>query len=297
MSVQLRRAVKATFPALVPAIRTLRQTVYREPALRLRVAMKALFDTIDRKADAADLRVNIGGGHFIKRHWKVLDVPPGTRNYLSSIIDYGCDLCTFDPLPFADGQVRLFYTSHCLEHLPEIYCRHLFKEVHRSLKPGGAIRITVPDYDKAADAFEAGNEAFFCRDIYGIDNWSKYRNMTGDKLAYAFVYYFAGFMAGKIPAEEVRRLYAELGREAFANEIVSRIPLDSQGVQAQVGNHINWFTKTKLIAMLKDAGFGDAYVSERDQSRFPEMRTPWHRVGSQFDHRYPLISLYVEAVR
>jgi SAM-dependent methyltransferase len=48
-------------------------------------------------------------------------------------------------LPFEDSSIDYAYTSHFLEHLSRGDAERLIKEVFRTLKPGGVIRIVVPD--------------------------------------------------------------------------------------------------------------------------------------------------------
>ena len=61
--------------------------------------------------------INVGGGHFTRRHWRTLDVPHGTRNYWKGTINYPFDLCTKNPWPFLDNSVYLFYSSQTLQHI------------------------------------------------------------------------------------------------------------------------------------------------------------------------------------
>lgn len=48
-------------------------------------------------------------------------------------------------LPFPDQSVDAVYFSHVLEHLHLDEGKHLLTECHRILKPGGVIRVVVPD--------------------------------------------------------------------------------------------------------------------------------------------------------
>lgn len=48
-------------------------------------------------------------------------------------------------LPFPDRSVDYVYTSHVLEHLAAADARKLIEEVFRVLKPGGMVRLVVPD--------------------------------------------------------------------------------------------------------------------------------------------------------
>jgi len=47
--------------------------------------------------------------------------------------------------PFADASFDCVYSSHMLEHLHPGDANHCLSEIHRILKPGGVVRIAVPD--------------------------------------------------------------------------------------------------------------------------------------------------------
>lgn len=48
---------------------------------------------------------------------------------------------------FADDSVSLIYVSHCLEHFSHLHVVDVLREWRRVLKPGGVLRISVPDFD------------------------------------------------------------------------------------------------------------------------------------------------------
>ncbi len=48
-------------------------------------------------------------------------------------------------LPFADDSVEKIYSSHFLEHIPEKKGKHVVGECFRVLRPGGRMRLVVPD--------------------------------------------------------------------------------------------------------------------------------------------------------
>lgn len=52
-----------------------------------------------------------------------------------------------NPLPWADGTFTAVYASHVLEHLFVGQARRVLKECHRVLKPGGVVRMVVPDLE------------------------------------------------------------------------------------------------------------------------------------------------------
>ena len=59
-------------------------------------------------------------------------------------------------LPFPDNSLGGVYASHVIEHFDDKCVRRLFGEVHRVLKPGGAVRLIVPSLEYAIDAYVSG---------------------------------------------------------------------------------------------------------------------------------------------
>jgi predicted SAM-dependent methyltransferase len=53
-------------------------------------------------------------------------------------------------IPHAGGTVEAIYTSHMLEHLDRAEARAFLAECRRVLKPGGILRLAVPDLRNAA---------------------------------------------------------------------------------------------------------------------------------------------------
>jgi SAM-dependent methyltransferase len=51
-------------------------------------------------------------------------------------------------IPFADSSVDMVYHSHVLEHLDRGVASQFIRECARVLKPGGLIRIVVPDFER-----------------------------------------------------------------------------------------------------------------------------------------------------
>lgn len=47
---------------------------------------------------------------------------------------------------FADASVDLIYASHVLEHFPRHETHAVLSEWHRVLRPGGIVRLAVPDF-------------------------------------------------------------------------------------------------------------------------------------------------------
>jgi len=58
-------------------------------------------------------------------------------------------------LPFIDGSIDYAYASHVLEHLALVDAQKLVNEILRVLKPGGIVRLVVPDLAYGAQCYLA----------------------------------------------------------------------------------------------------------------------------------------------
>jgi len=56
-------------------------------------------------------------------------------------------------IPFNGESFEVVYHSHLLEHFPKNYAPGFLNECHRVLKPGGIIRIAVPDLEQIARSY------------------------------------------------------------------------------------------------------------------------------------------------
>jgi predicted SAM-dependent methyltransferase len=59
-----------------------------------------------------------------------------------------------DLSPFADGSAALVYACHCLEHFPRQAVPRVLVEWRRVLRPGGILRLSVPDFDRIVEIYE-----------------------------------------------------------------------------------------------------------------------------------------------
>lgn len=53
-------------------------------------------------------------------------------------------------IPYADNSCEVVYHSHVLEHFPRLVALNFIRECYRVLKPGGIIRVVVPDLESIA---------------------------------------------------------------------------------------------------------------------------------------------------
>jgi hypothetical protein len=67
--------------------------------------------------------------------------------------DHGSEIF---PLPYADGTIDEIRASHVLEHFPHRQVEAVLKDWSRALKPGGKLKIAVPDFRKIAEGYLSG---------------------------------------------------------------------------------------------------------------------------------------------
>jgi len=95
-------------------------------------------------------RVNLGCGRRRHPEWTNCDLVPDGPEVIR------CDLRR--PLPFPTASCEAVYAAHVLEHLAVGEARRLVAEIHRVLRPGGVVRIVVPDLENIARAYLASLE-------------------------------------------------------------------------------------------------------------------------------------------
>ena len=139
--------------------------------------------------------------------------------------------------------MELVFSSHCFEHMSDEAALFTLEECMRILKPGGVVRIAVPDMDKAFEAYKKGDRGFF--ENGGV-------TCIGPTLERLLVNFFSSYSSGggpQVPAAEVRVKLEELGKYEFCRWCVSQLDGD------QRPSHINAYDSEKLASLLKGIGF------------------------------------------
>jgi hypothetical protein len=98
------------------------------------------FHTKNYLLDPACTHLNLAcGTSFItEQGWINVDFAPAAKEVLK--------LNLLDQLPFPDHQFQAIYSSHFLEHVPIDKVQRLLLDWRRLLKPGGRLRLVLPDF-------------------------------------------------------------------------------------------------------------------------------------------------------
>ena len=89
--------------------------------------------------------LNLGCGNTFHPSWINIDF----HDHNGSVIAYDLNL----GIPFADETVDVIYHSHLLEHFSRQEGKKFLEECFRTLRPGGLIRIVVPDLATIAKTY------------------------------------------------------------------------------------------------------------------------------------------------
>jgi predicted SAM-dependent methyltransferase len=105
-------------------------------------------------ASTSPLHLHLGCGGIRKEGWLNVDL-------VGDPVDLAWDLAK--PLPFADGSVDAVFHEHLLEHLPLAAGLSFTQECFRVLRPGGIIRVGVPDAGRLLRSYVDPNDDYLDR--------------------------------------------------------------------------------------------------------------------------------------
>jgi predicted SAM-dependent methyltransferase len=98
-------------------------------------------------------RLNWGSGEHPEPGWINSDIKDGPG------IDISCDIR--HGLPLEDASLDYIASQHALPEIPLTDLVGVFRELRRVLKPGGILRLGLPDLDKGIKAYIEGDRDYF----------------------------------------------------------------------------------------------------------------------------------------
>ena len=129
------------------------------------------------------LRLNLGSGKFPM---------PETDGWINIDRDLGTEAY---PLEYDDNSVDEIRASHILEHFPTVEVPPVLKHWVDKLKPGGTIKIAVPDLYKLSNAYIEGKKLNFSQFIMGGQtDENDYHKSLFDQSSLAALMQYAGLV-------------------------------------------------------------------------------------------------------
>ena len=111
-----------------------------------------------------NLKLNLGCGSLIKPSWVNIDmyIPGYVRSVLKAhpdtvLINY--NICK--PLPIDNESCDYIYSSHFFEHLESKKGIAVMRECYLKLKPGGVLRIVLPNFRLVFESYLRGETALW----------------------------------------------------------------------------------------------------------------------------------------
>ena len=178
-------------------------------------------------------------------------------------------------IPAADHTVDMVYHAHVLEHLDREIAEAFLVEIHRVLKPGGIVRIVVPDLELGVRKYLASLEA-------SLNDPAAARRHDGTIAA--------------LYEQSVRREAAVAAYQHPAARIIERLLVVDARKRGET--HQWMYDRVSLRVKLEKAQFRDVTVHAFDTSAY----AGWNSVGLDREGDGPCRpcmpdSLYIEAFK
>jgi predicted SAM-dependent methyltransferase len=116
-----------------------------------------------------NIKLHLGCGTMYKEGW--INIDNNSDNNIEKL-DLNWDLRK--PLPFPDNSIDFIYNEHFLEHLTVEEGILSIKDFFRVLKPGGTMRIAMPDLEETVA-------------LYFEKNWKENNKIFFEKLGLTFI--------------------------------------------------------------------------------------------------------------
>lgn len=95
--------------------------------------------------------LNVGCGTDYKQGWVNID-----NNSDENIEKMDLDWDLLNPLPYKDNSVDFIFNEHFIEHFTVEESQAIIKDLMRVLKPGGVLRIAMPDLEAIVKQYTIG---------------------------------------------------------------------------------------------------------------------------------------------
>lgn len=255
-------------------------------------------------------RVNLGCGETIHSAWENFDLVPANDSIRR------IDL--LKKLPFPNASYEFCYSSHVLEHMPRSKAPMFLREIQRILRPGGVVRIVVPDLEGIVRRYLAELDSAANGDESALPRHQWMTLELLDQLTRSFSGGFMGrlWFSRPLPVRGLieERLGSEAGAwirkfdRAFSRgdrapllpeqvfEVQQPSPERELKFRKQGEIHRWMYDRISLAGLLREAGFREIRVCAASESSIPEFSSYHLDTDESGVIRKP-DSLFMEALR
>ena len=243
--------------------------------------------------------INIGCGKKFHTSWENVDMVSHSAHVKKANLLKG--------IPYPSNSFDVVYHSQVLEHFPKDKAPHFIAECYRILKPGGTIRIVVPDLQNIIEEYQshlkalqenpndetAANYDWIMLELYD----QTIRNSSGGLMVEylrkdkhpnePYLNQRMGFVGSKIKenanegfTQKFKRVVAEMGILKFTSLVLGNFKNKMLGLllgekyrigQFRLGGEIHYwmYDQYSLGKLLKDTGFSNIQVQNPHKSNIP----------------------------
>lgn len=177
-------------------------------------------------------------------------------------------------IPFVDSTFDVLYHSHFLEHLERSAAAKFLRECHRVLKPGGVLRVVVPDLELLAKAY--------LESLRQLDEGVP----TAERAHSSAIYELFDQMV----RTEVTGTTEQKGWNALVERLIRRSAADA-------GELHRWmYDRYSLDQLLESVGFSSVRQQDASTSQIANWES-FHLDTNDDGTPYKLLSLYLEAMK
>lgn len=219
-------------------------------------------------AEISKVMLNIGCGDRKLAGFVNIDVMPGAD--LRHDVTRG--------IPYSDSSVDLIFSEHFLEHLPQRDGLRFLRECRRVLRPGGVVRVAMPDLDdlvtRYGNADWQGDGDMFRLGFEWVDNRCEMLNIAMREWGHQWIY----------NEEELRRLgdlagLVPRGRMKFGVSVVPELnELEHRAAsklimefRTRTAEQAERWPKVSILIPAYRAEFLRAAIESATQQKYPEL--------------------------
>ena len=244
------------------------------------------------------------GGGFSHPCWRNLDLlrsVEGWNNSYNSSKDIPHDLLSMESLPIENNTAEIIQSQYSIEHISDEAALFFLKEANRALKPGGILKIVVPNIELDYLAYTNNDKSYFAIDSMSLKknyeaksrfktpfNQASFEQIFLSRFASNATIIHGGNNPNRIDDKEFKHSFATMDKEDAFTHCSSKCSVE---VQKEIRyNHINWWNHNKLLRMLEEAGFKQNSILAPGQSSTPVLRN-----NQYFDNLWNHVALFVES--